>query len=202
MRLTLRNGLEDLYRIAVAEGKTTSPSRPKRLGDLCVQELGARGLRGARTEESVEGIGRAKQWDVAWRHEGKVRLAISLKSVLANIPGTVPNRIDDLMGEVANLQLLSPEIVLGYIMVFDSGQDSWSSKHDSTWLELLRSRLDTLSGRAAPGWAIGAVEAHLVVEVDFSSGFRMHPNPAAFTAFLDRLVEQVRRRNPGLATGG
>ena len=67
---------------------------------------------------------------MVWRYDGKVRLAISLKSILRNIPGTVPNRIDDLMGEVANVQLVSLEIVLGYVMVFNSSEDT----EDGRWV--------------------------------------------------------------------
>ena len=72
-------------------------------------------LVGAATEINVPGIGRSKKWDVGWPPAGRARLGISLKSLLRNIPGTVPNRVDDLTGEMANVQLLSPEIVTGYI---------------------------------------------------------------------------------------
>ncbi|MCY3931391.1 MAG: hypothetical protein OXH70_06720 [Acidobacteria bacterium] len=116
-------------------------------------------MAGVGAEVAVRGFGRVKQWDVAWEHAGKARLGISLKSLLKNIPGTVPNRIDDLIGEVANAQLHSPEIVIGYIMVFDRSQDSWSKKHDSTRLDLLRSRLEQLSRRSPPAWATGTFRA-------------------------------------------
>ena len=43
--------------------------------------------------------------------------------VLRNFAGTAPNRVDDLTGEMANDQLLSPKIVTGYVMVFDT---TWS----------------------------------------------------------------------------
>ena len=48
---------------------------------------------------------------------------ISLKSIWKNVAGTVPNRLDDLMGEAANVQQMSPEVVTGYIMLFDKSQD-------------------------------------------------------------------------------
>ena len=101
-----------------------------------------------------------KNWDVAWKYDEKYRLAISLKSILQNIPGTVPNRIDDLMGEAANAQLYSPEIVIGYIMIIDIGKDTYSPKHKMKWSELLRSRLNKLSGRRAPSWTVSMIEAH------------------------------------------
>ncbi len=148
------------------------------------------------SEVAVEGYGRVKQWDVAWRHGGKARLGISLKSLLKNIAGTVPNRIDDLIGEVANAQLHSPEIVVGYIMVFDRSQDSFSTKHGSTWLELLRSRLEQLSHRAPPAWATGTFEGLVLAKVDFSDGPLLRSDPRDFGAFFDRLVGHVRFRNP------
>src|SRR5574337_839524 len=150
--MALTEAIESLYRIAVTQGKTTSTIRLQGLADYCVQELSRRGLEAAETEVTIPGGGREKQWDVAWKLHGKYRLAISPKSILKNLAGTVPNRIDDLMGEVTNVQMYSPEIALGYLMVFDVSQDSPSTRHGSTWCELLRQRLGELSGRKAPSW--------------------------------------------------
>jgi hypothetical protein len=111
-RLTLGNTITSLYQIAVVEGKATSTVRLRALANYYVQELAARGLAGAKTERTLPGGGRPKQWDVAWKLHEKYRLAISLKSILRNLAGTVPNRTDDLMGEVVNLQMYSPEIVV------------------------------------------------------------------------------------------
>jgi len=194
--VSLDNALDQLYRVAVVDEKATSPARLKVLADLCVQELEIRGLSGVTTESPVEGIGRDKQWDVAWRHGGKARLGISIKSILKNIPGTVPNRLDDLMGEVSNVQLYSPEIVIGYVMVFDRSQNAWSRKHGSTWLELLRARLTRLAGRKPPSWATGTIEAYVLAEVDFSDSSSLLSDPKEFESFFDELVEHVRSRNP------
>jgi hypothetical protein len=199
--VTVQEAIEHLYRVAVVEKKTTSPARLSRLAEFCVQELEERGLRGVGAEVAVEGFGRVKQWDVAWHHRGKARLGISLKSLLKNIPGTVPNRIDDLIGEVANAQLHSPEIVIGYIMVFDRSQDSYSAKHASTWLDLLRSRLEQLSHRAPPAWATGTFEGLTLAEVDFSGGPLLCADSVDFDGFFDRLVEHVKYRNPDVLAG-
>ena len=117
--ISLQDAVDDLYRIVVVEKKPTSSGRLSMLADMCIQELAERGVVGADKERPVPGIGRSKSWDVAWPHDGKVRLGISLKSLLSNISGTVPNRTDDVMGEMANVQLLSPEITTGYIMIFN-----------------------------------------------------------------------------------
>jgi hypothetical protein len=182
--------------VAVEEKKAQSPSRLKVLAEFCVQELRIRGLTDARTEVAIPGAGRAKQWDVAWEYDGKHRLGISLKSLLKNIPGTVPNRLDDLMGEVANAQLYSPEIVIGYVMLFDVGQDAHSAKHGCTWFELFRSRVESLSGRRPPSWSPGTFESHVLVEIDFSKTCSLKSDATAFGAFFDCLVEQVCQRNP------
>lgn len=194
--LSLQDAIDELYRVAFVEKKSQSPSRLRRLADFCIQELDARGMPGASAEVTIAGVGRRKQWDVAWAYDGKVRLAISLKSLLRNLPGTVPNRIDDLMGEVSNLQLSSPEIVIGYVMIFDVGADVHAPKHGSTWSAFLRSRLELLSGRRPPSWAVGTIEAFAFAEVDFSNGPTVLAGTEKFRVFFDTLAEQVFLRNP------
>lgn len=196
MPASFGDAVRHLYRVAVEQGRTQSPARLSELAAFCVHELERRGVRGVETEADIPGAGRAKKWDVAWRYDGKYRLGISLKSLLKNIPGTVPNRIDDLMGEVANAQLHSPEIVIGYVMLFDVGQDAHSAKHGCTWLELLRRRIGNLSGRRPPAWTSGTIEAHVIAEIDFSEKCDIKTDPTVFDDFFDRLVEQLRMRNP------
>ena len=198
MPIAIHDAIGEFYRIAVAKGRTQSSNRLAHLGEFCIQELALRGLDGAGKEVAIPGAGRAKQWDIGWEHDGKMRLAISLKSLLRNLPGTVPNRIDDLIGEAANVQLHSPEIVIGYIMVFDSSKDAFSVKHGATWLQVFRSFAARLSGRAPPSWATGMIEAHAVAEVDFSQGPVLLSDPGEFDRFFDSLAAEVRRRNPGV----
>lgn len=196
--MTLQDAVDSLYRIAVTEGKATSTKRLDGLARFCVAELAGRGLRDAVTEAKLPGGGREKSWDVAWRMDAKPRLAISLKSLLKNLGGTVPNRVDDLMGEVTNVQMYSPEIVTGYIMLFNVAEDTYSPRHDSTWSELLKSRITRLPGRRPPSWSIGMIEASLFLEVDFSEGPRLVSGAADADPFFDRLVAAVRNRNPVL----
>jgi len=192
--ISLQDAVDDLYRIAVAENKRQSPNRLSMLAEMCVEQLAVRGVVGAARELSVPGIGRSKNWDVAWPPKGRVRLGISLKSLLRNIAGTVPNRVDDLAGEMANVQLLSPEIVTGYIMLFETtGSDL---RRDGTrWIDVFRDAVGRLSGRDAPAWATGMVEASAVIEIEFSEGVRIVHSPD-MNAFFDRLADCVRERNP------
>ena len=194
--ITAQDAVDDLYGVAVTQQKATSTSRLDLLADFCVQELKQRGLKDVEKEASIPGAGREKKWDVAWCCDGKYRLGISLKSLLKNLGGTVPNRIDDLIGEVANAQLHSPEIVIGYIMIFNVAEDGFSQKHGSTWCDLFRDRATSLSGRRPPSWTTGTVEDFVLVEVDFSSGSSLLATSQPFDAFFDTLVEQVRARNP------
>ena len=142
--------------------------------------------------------GRDKDWDVAWSWRGKYRLVISLKSILKNIPGTVPNRIDDAMGETTSIQLYSPEVVTGYVMLFDCALDTHSAKHGSTWFNFLDSKLAALSGRKAPYWSPGTFEGYSLVGVDFSTAARIACGAETFSTLFDTLVAEVHRRNPGI----
>jgi hypothetical protein len=196
--VTLEQAIQHLYQTAVLEKTRTSTLRLQMLAQYCLQQLSQRGLSGAKTEVTIPGGGRPKQWDVAWNLHEKCRLALSLKSILRNLSGTVPNRIDDLIGEVANVQMYSPEIVVGYLIVFDTSKDVFSVKHQSTWCDLLRARLGRLAKRKAPFWSVGMVEAFEVIEVDFSSSPRLVTQPASVERFFDVLAAETRRRNPFL----
>ena len=194
--LSLQEAIEDLYRIAVVESKATSTLRLQKLADYCVEQLATRGLQDAKTEVQIPGAGRDKRWDVAWQHGGKHRLGISLKSILRNLGGTVPNRIDDLIGETANVQLHSPEIAIGYMIVFNVQDDRVSPQYDSTWSALMRNRLVSLSGRQAPSWTTGMIEAFALIEVNFESSPEVVSVSQPLEDFFDRIVDQVVKRNP------
>ena len=167
---------------------------------MCVEQLHLRGVVGASRELTIPGIGRSKKWDVGWPSNGRVRLGISLKSLLHNVAGTVPNRVDDLTGEMANVQLLSPEIVTGYAMVFDT-TGSGLRKDGSRWVDFFRDAVNRLSGRDAPAWAAGMVEASVVVEVDFTNGPTIVGAPN-MGAFFDCIAECVQDRNPDAFCAG
>lgn len=194
---SLQHAVNELYRLVVGEGKTTSTKRLSALADVCVAELGSRGLPGAQSEVRIPGGGREKDWDVAWAWDSKFRLVISLKSILKNLGGTVPNRLDDAMGETTNIQLYSPEIVTGYVMLFDVSEDNPDREGD-TWSAHLRRNLARLSGRRAPYWAPGTFEAFSLIEVDFSKGPVIVSGTDDFAKMMDDLAAETRRRNPGI----
>lgn len=199
--LTLLSAVEDLYRKARTEGMTTSTKRLDVLAQYCIQELARRGLEGAVVEPRLPGFAREKDWDVAWIYRDKVRLAISLKSILTNLGGTVPNRLDDLMGEAANLQMYSPEVVIGYIMIFNSEEDRTSTRRGCSWGDLLSQRLSTLSGRQPPHWTPGTVESAVLVRVDFTAGPSLLSPEDSVSTFFNTIVDQVKMRNPDISRG-
>ncbi len=195
--MDLEQAIKSLYEIAVEADKSTSTLRLAALAEVCVARLAACGLTRAESEVSVPGGGRDKQWDVAWKWAGKYRLVLSLKSILANLSGTVPNRIDDLMGETANIQLYSPEIVAGYVMVFDTGKDK-PGKDGVLWCDKLARHLDRLAVRRAPYWTPGTFEGYAIVRVDFTNGPRLIAGGDMLEAMLISLADEVRVRNPGI----
>jgi hypothetical protein len=196
---TLQDAIDHLYQTAVLDRARTSTTRLQKLAEFVIERLESRGLSHVEREVTIPGGGRSKQWDVAWNLHSKYRLGVSLKSILRNLGGTVPNRIDDMIGEVANAQMYSPEIVIGYLMVFNVGEDVFSAKHGCTWCELLRTRLQRLSGRTAPYWSTGMIEASVVVEVDFSDGPKLITPEEDVERMLDMLVLEVKARNPDVA---
>lgn len=195
---SLQDAVDSLHQIVVKSGKSTSTKRLSVLASVCIEGLAARGLAGAQAEVDIPAGGRDKAWDVGWCWRGKYRLVLSLKSILKNISGTVPNRIDDAMGETASIQLYSPEVVTGHVMLFDLASDSHSQKHGMLWSAYLAERLGALSGRKAPYWSPGTFEGHCVVGIDLSKSPRVVSGAEQFEEMLDSLVEEVHRRNPGI----
>ena len=101
-----------------------------------------------------------------------------------------------MIGEVANAQLHSPEIVIGYIMIFNVAEDTFSYKHSSTWFDLFHERATSLSGRRPPSWTTGTVEDFVLIEVDFRTDSSIRSTSQPFESFFDKLAEQVAIRNP------
>jgi hypothetical protein len=138
---------------AIIRKPTQSPDRLLALADYIKNQLAVHGLPNAHGgtggELKVKGLARTKDWDVAYEFAGKFRLLISLKSMWKNAAGTVPNRIDDHMGEIANVQQLHPEIFIGYVLVFDITADS-RRKDGQTWSEFFEAAIKKIAIRKGP----------------------------------------------------
>lgn len=186
---------------------STSTLRLQALADYIIDLLALHGLPnaagGSRTRElKVEGLSRTKDWDVAYEHAGKFRLLISLKSMLKNIAGSVPNRLDDLMGELANVQQLRPEIVIGYVILFDVAEDR-PRTGGGRWSDYFEEALKKLAIRRAPIWNQGLMEGLWFIRFDSRrpAGSRLVDPVKTATerdAFVVPLLRELRLREPAV----
>jgi len=133
----------------------------------------------------------------------KPRLLISLKSILRNLAGTVPNRLDDLMGEAANVQQLSPEIVIGYVVIMDESQDSARRDGKGTWSDHFEGNLRKIAIRRAPLWNQGLIEGAWLIRINSTNppGNRITnavDMDAKGTSFFKALLDELYLREPTL----
>jgi hypothetical protein len=181
--------LEDAIEAVIAR-PTQSSDRLQALADYVKDRLADHGLPGAiggtGGELCVPGLARQKDWDVAYEFAGKYRLLISLKSMWKNAAGTVPNRIDDHIGEIANVQQLRPEIVIGYVVLFDVSADS-RRRHDGLqWSEFFEQAIARIAIRKAPLWNQGLLEGAWFIRFD------------SRRPFGDRIVNQTLTNDSGI----
>lgn len=188
---SLYEAIDFLHHKVYVEESPTSPIRMDVLADYVVEELEDRGIEGWETEVRLNAFAREKQWDVVHRVEGKPRVAITLKSILRNVAGTVPNRTDDLIGEVTDLQMRYPEIIIGYLVVMDHVPTD-RDPNPSEWIEKMSKRLDAITGRKPPFWGRGSIEASQVVETELAE--RDDPEllttPEDMEEFFETIVNQ------------
>lgn len=203
MPVTLSEAVEFLL-----GSQTQSAARLRLLGQYCIDSFtreGLPGVGGGRAAEiGIRGLARQKNWDLAFVLAGKPRLLLSLKSILANIGGSIPNRIDDLMGEVANAQQLSPELVIGYVVIMDQRLDSLRGRSKTeTWIDYFEACLARISIRRAPLWNQGLLEASWLIRIDTRkpTGQRIL-NPIGSEdkgiAFFRSLLSELYLREPTL----
>jgi hypothetical protein len=203
--VTLSDAVDDLLK-----RPTQDAGRLDLLATYCVESFARAGLSGVRggkaNEVGIRGLGRRKDWDLAYVLAGKPRLLISLKSILKNLAGTVPNRLDDLMGEAANVQQLSPEIVIGYVVLIDEKEDSARRGGDGTWSDHFESNLRKIAIRRAPLWNQGLIEAAWLIRINSGRppGERISRTldmDAEGTTFFKALLDELCLREPTINPG-
>jgi hypothetical protein len=181
--------------------------RLEALADHVREQLTEYGLPGARGgsegELRIKGLAREKDWDVAYDFAGKKRLLISLKSIWKNPSGVVPNRLDDLMGETANIQQFSPEIVIGYVLLFDTSIDTRRKGDRLLWSEFLEAGLTRIAIRKAPLWNQGLLEAFWFIRIDSAKpkGSRVIDSEGTQVKgeqFFGSLLAELRLREPAI----
>ncbi len=185
----------------------TSTLRLQALADYLIELLVLSGLPsatgGSERELRVPGLARTKNWDVAYEYAGKFRLLVSLKSMLKNISGTVPNRLDDLQGELANVQQLRPEIVIGYVILFDVARDSIRQDSGGMWSDYFEEALKRIAIRRAPLWNQGLLEGLWFIRFDSRGpvGQRIiDPDRTALERgmFVDSMLAELKLREPAI----
>lgn len=201
MLVSLSDAVDDLF-----SRKTQDSGRLNSLAQYCIEAFADAGLPGVQggkaAEVGIRGLGRQKDWDLAYVLAGKPRLLISLKSILKNFSGVVPNRLDDLMGEVANVQQLSPELVIGYVVIMDEAENS-AHRSGGTWIDHFEGNLRRIAIRRAPLWNQGLIEAIWLIRVNSANpaGQRLvdvASLDAAGTGFFRALLDELYLREPTL----
>lgn len=200
---------EELERVidALLAKAKTSPKRLTLMADFLKVLLIEGGLPeaegGSTGELTVPGLARQKDWDVAYQFAGKFRLIISMKSMLKNIAGTVPNRLDDLQGEIANSQQLTPEIVIGYVILFDVSQDAKRRDDGLMWSDFFKNAIANITIRKAPLWNQGLLEGSWFIKFDRRKPMGNRVIDPKRTAkdrdtFIHSLLAELKRREPAV----
>jgi hypothetical protein len=206
--------------LAAIEGfQARSPQASNRQIDIqryCVAELRRRGIVEAATEVPLKGRYRVKVWDVGALHEGEPRIAISCKSIMSNHAGTVPNRIDDLLGEAVNLHRAFPDAVLAWLFMMSRRDESAAAKRlverrggltpallaefrasGDYWYGRLIESVTRASNRTGPGDLPEKFEVISCAQVDFDTApatVRYRPGAVRPRAFFDRIVATHQER--------
>lgn len=177
------------------------------LADFAIEQIDQHGLPGAKggssSELSIRGLARPKKWDVAYEFAGKPRCLLSLKSIWSNAGGTVPNRLDDLMGESANVQQMSPEIVVGYILLFDVKADKLRKQDNLWWSQYFKNAVKSIAIRRAPLWNQGLLEGTWFIKFDSRNEFGsrvLKPSTAQNegSIFFSSLLRELKVREPAI----
>jgi hypothetical protein len=184
----------------------------------CVSELARRGIPDAKPEVLMPGRYRDKMWDVGVIRDGEPLIAISCKSIMRNHPGTVPNRIDDLLGEAVSLHRDHPRAVLGWLFMMSRRDESKSESRrverlggltpellmelharGDAWYRRLIESVTRASDRAGPDDLPEKFEVVSCAQVDFDAHpATIHYLPGAVETpvFFDRIAALYRERFP------
>jgi hypothetical protein len=159
---------------------------------------------------------RTKKWDVGLFVGDEPRLGISCKSIVSNHGGTVPNRVDDMLGEAVSLHRAYPKAVLGYLFMMSRRDESVATasrtkagggltaarrkklREDADlWFNRLVASVSIASGRKSPRDWLEKFEVVSCSQIDFDLkpfGVVVHEGALSPDDFFDRLVEIYRQR--------
>jgi len=200
------------------EKSPRASNRQEAIQLYCCVELEKRGLTDVKIETDMPGAYRTKKWDVGRVVDGEPTLGISCKSIISNHAGTVPNRVDDMLGEAANLHRIFPGAVLGYLFMMSRVDESKDTKKKTEklggmtperleklrqdgdmWFERLVESVNRASNRTGPDDYREKFEAVSCSQADFMCEpyeVVVHEGGLSPDAFFDRLAEIHRERFP------
>lgn len=121
-------------------------------------------------------------------------------SGLSSRPGGWVAHID-LMGEAANVQQMSPEIVVGHILLFDAKADSIRRQDNLYWSQYFENAVKSMAIRKAPLWNQGLLEGTWFIKFAsrHSMGSRvLEPSKAQNDGemFFSALLRELKVREP------
>jgi len=149
-------------------------------------------------DDAIPGFVRTKDIDVvAWRGAEPV-VAISCKSLFKNPGGTVPNRLDDAVGEAVNLRKRWPSIRLGYVMIFDMRIAKPGPK-SRDWSVSLQEGVLRLTSNESPPPIIDSAALLLIEAVHPRLLLKSVEPTLEFEGFFDRLLSKQHIRPSGRA---
>jgi hypothetical protein len=153
---------------------TTAANRMQPIQNYCVSQLASRGLTGVEIEQQVRvAYKKHKAWDVVLvGADGRPELAITCRSIISNHGGTVPNRVDDLLGEGVSLHRAFPKAVVGYLLVMsarDERRDVGSPPPARDWFAQLVASATRVGGRSSAQDLPERFEAIACLQVDFDA---------------------------------
>jgi len=104
------------------------------------------------------------------------------------------------MGEAANVQQLSPEIVIGYVVIMDEAEDS-IRRDGTTWSDHFESNLSKIAIRKAPLWNQGLIEGAWLIRINSSKPLGERVSAAVDvdakgTTFFRALLDELYLREP------
>lgn len=107
------------------------------------------------------------------------------------------------MGEASNVQQLSPEIVIGYIVLFDAKADGKRRTDDLYWSQFFESAVKSVAIRRAPIWNQGLIEGTWFIRFDSRKlkGARiLDPEKVSEegNAFFTALLRELKIREPAI----
>jgi hypothetical protein len=101
------------------------------------------------------------------------------------------------------VQQLSPELVIGYVMIMDEKENSLRRRSGETWIDHFESNLRRIAIRRAPLWNQGLIEGAWLIRIDSRkpAGQRVTDTfdaDAAGVGFFRALIDELYLREPTL----